>query len=218
MDTRERLLLTAEKLLGERGINGVSLREITREAGQRNASALHYHFGSRDGLIEAIFEKRMRLIDENRVKLIAEMEADGRMQHVRGVAEAVTRPISAFLFRDDSSTNYIRFLTEIFLSPDINIDDFVRGRYDKGLRRAFQALRQLLPELPEHVVRQRFVLMMRAGTFALADIDTHRTRMMAAGRPFDMDRAIETMIDMWVGGVSAPYAEQATNKSGRVAA
>ena len=49
MDTRERLLLTAEKLLGERGINGVSLREITREAGQRNASALHYHFGSRDG-------------------------------------------------------------------------------------------------------------------------------------------------------------------------
>jgi len=218
LDTRDRLLLTAERLLGERGINGVSLREITREAGQRNASALHYHFGSRDGLIAAIFEKRMRLIDQDRVQLIAEMEADGRMDHVRGVAEAVVMPVAKFLWRDDSSTNYIRFLTEMFLSPDTNINDFVRGRFDNGLLRAFDILKGLLPELPENVVRQRFVMMMRAGTFALADIDANRTRMAAAGRQFDVARALDTLVDMWVGGVSAPLKEQASKKSGQVAA
>ncbi|MDF1722389.1 MAG: TetR/AcrR family transcriptional regulator [Minwuia sp.] len=218
MDTREHLLLTAEKLLGERGINGVSLREITRVAGQRNASALHYHFGSRDGLIEAIFDKRMRLIDEERMRLIADMEADGRMSHVRGVAEAVAMPVAAFLWRKDGSANYIRFLTEVFLSPDINIDDFVRGRYDNGLRKVYGILQGLLPDVPEQVVRQRFVMMTRAGTFALADIDTHRARTEAAGRPFDLERAIETLIDMWVGGITAPQSERATDKSGRVAA
>ena len=51
VDTREKFLLTAERLFGERGINGVSLREISRAVGQRNPSALQYHFGSRDALL-----------------------------------------------------------------------------------------------------------------------------------------------------------------------
>ena len=218
MNTRERLLLTAEKLMGERGINGVSLREITREAGQRNASALHYHFGSRDGLIEAIFEKRMRLIDENRLRLIAEMEKDGRLKDVRNIAEAVVRPISEFLWADDGSVNYIRFLTEMFLSPDMDIDKFVRGRMDAGLRRCFHELQLLLPDMPEAVLRQRFVIMMRAGSFALADIDAHRKRMEQAGRSFDMARAVETLVDMWIGAVSTPAGLVENSKTGRVAA
>ncbi len=218
MDTRERLLLTAERLMGERGINGVSLREITRKAGQKNASALHYHFGSRDGLIEAIFEKRMRVIDINRMKLLDEMEREGRLNDVRCVAEAVTRPPAELLDAPNWSGNYIKFLTEMFLSTDTNIDDFVRDRLDGGLRRSFEILKTLLPEIPESVLRQRFIIMMRAGTFALADIDAHRKRMEAEGRPFDIQRAVETLIDMWVGGISAPLRETETRSTGRAAA
>ena len=218
MDTRERLLLTAERLMGERGINGVSLREITREAGQKNASALHYHFGSRDGLIEAIFEKRMRLIDRNRMRLLDEMEREGRLTDVRCVAEAVSRPTAELLGQSDWSGNYIKFLTEMFLSSDDSIDDFVRGRLDGGLRRSFEILKGLLPDIPENVLRQRFIMMMRAGTYSLADIDAHRRRMEAQGRPFDMQRAIETLIDMWVGGISAPLRKNETKSTGREAA
>lgn len=218
MDTRERLLLTAERLMGERGINGVSLREITREAGQKNASALHYHFGSRDGLIEAIFEKRMRLLDRHRMKLLDEMEREGRLNDVRCVAEAVTRPTAELLGQPGGAGNYIKFLTEMFLSTDISIDDFVRGRLDGGLRRSFEVLKRLLPDIPENVLRQRFIIIMRAGTYSLADIDAHRRRMEAQGRPFDMQRAIENLIDMWVGGVSAPLKKNETKSTGQEAA
>ncbi|MDF1736040.1 MAG: TetR/AcrR family transcriptional regulator [Minwuia sp.] len=218
MDTRERLLLTAERLMGERGINGVSLREITREAGQKNASALHYHFGSRDGLIEAIFEKRMRALDVNRMKLLDRMEREGRLDNVRCVAEAVSLPTAELLDSTDGGGNYIKFLTEMFLSTDANIEDFVRGRLDGGLRRSFDVLKTLLPDLPESVLRQRFIIMMRAGTFALADIDVHRKRMEEAGRPFDMQRAIGTLIDMWVGGISAPLGSTEAKTTGREAA
>ena len=48
---RDALRRSAEQLFAAHGVDGVSLRQITREAGQRNTTALQYHFGSRDGLL-----------------------------------------------------------------------------------------------------------------------------------------------------------------------
>ncbi len=56
--TRELLVLSAERLFAERGINGVSLREIAVEAGQRNNAATEYHFGTRENLLAAIYVYR----------------------------------------------------------------------------------------------------------------------------------------------------------------
>ena len=53
-DTRERLLTTAQQLFAREGIYQVQLKRIVERAGQRNASALHYHFGDRDGLLHEI--------------------------------------------------------------------------------------------------------------------------------------------------------------------
>lgn len=54
--------MAAERLVGERGIAALSLREAAGSAGARNNSAAQYHFGTEDGLIDAIFELRMGTI------------------------------------------------------------------------------------------------------------------------------------------------------------
>ena len=51
--TRDKLLDAATALFAGRGVANVSLAEIVRAAGQRNASAIHYHFGGRDHVVEA---------------------------------------------------------------------------------------------------------------------------------------------------------------------
>jgi AcrR family transcriptional regulator len=53
---RTAMVDAAERLMAERGIAAVSLREVQDAAEQRNKSAAHYHFGSREGLIRAIIE------------------------------------------------------------------------------------------------------------------------------------------------------------------
>ena len=58
-ETQIRLIETAERLFAERGVNGVSLREIGAEAGQRNTGAVRYHLGSKEQLVSAVFEHRM---------------------------------------------------------------------------------------------------------------------------------------------------------------
>ena len=63
-----RLVWAAERLFALHGIDGVSLRQVATEAGSNNNSAVHYHFGSKKGLIEAIFQHRLpRLISERRL-------------------------------------------------------------------------------------------------------------------------------------------------------
>ena len=62
-ETRARLLRAGERLFAEHGIHQVRLREINALAGQRNSSALHYHFGSREGLVEAILSEHQNAMD-----------------------------------------------------------------------------------------------------------------------------------------------------------
>lgn len=68
--TRERLLEAAEHLFATRGIDGVSLAEITKAAGSHNTGAVHHHFGGREELLAAIVDDhRTRLDAERRVRL-----------------------------------------------------------------------------------------------------------------------------------------------------
>jgi AcrR family transcriptional regulator len=53
---KEQIVLAAERLFAERGLDGVSLREIGAAVGNANNSAVQYHFGSKDQLVRAIFE------------------------------------------------------------------------------------------------------------------------------------------------------------------
>lgn len=69
-DPRAVLLDAAERLFAQHGIEGVSLREIATEAGQRNNSAVHYHFGDKQGLVDTLLEDRLSKVDRLRQRNI----------------------------------------------------------------------------------------------------------------------------------------------------
>jgi len=74
-DTRLRILAAAEHLFAERGVAVVSLAEINQAAGQRNSSAIHYHFGSREGLLDAVLARHMTELDLRRGAMLDALEA-----------------------------------------------------------------------------------------------------------------------------------------------
>jgi AcrR family transcriptional regulator len=75
--TRARLITAAERLFAERGIDGVSLREINRASGAKNAVAVQYHFDDRAGVVRAILDKHRPAIEASRHALLDEYEASG---------------------------------------------------------------------------------------------------------------------------------------------
>src|SRR3546814_4089788 len=77
--TREQLMITAERLFARRGYAGVSLAEIGAAAGQSNKMVVPYYFGSKDGLIDAIFERRIEWLEERRKQGIDAATLEGEL-------------------------------------------------------------------------------------------------------------------------------------------
>jgi AcrR family transcriptional regulator len=90
-------------------VNGVSLREIGAEAGQRNTGAARYHFGSKAGLIDAVFQCRMEPINQRRLAMLEQLDAEGRGYELRGLAEAFLYPLSELLGDRGRPSWYMRF-------------------------------------------------------------------------------------------------------------
>jgi len=93
-DTKQRLLDAAEILLAQRGVTGLSLREVTRFAGA-SVSAAHYHFGSKDALLLAALLRRIEPVNRRRLALLAQGEcrAAPAAPALEAVLEAFFRPV-----------------------------------------------------------------------------------------------------------------------------
>ena len=71
----DRLLLdAAAELIDERGVEGATVGAITERAGQRNGAAVHYHFGGRDGLLDALVAQQHSELDEVRGRMLDDLD------------------------------------------------------------------------------------------------------------------------------------------------
>jgi AcrR family transcriptional regulator len=132
--TRAQLIRSAERLLADRGVDAVSLREINREAGQRNATALQYHFQDRPGLIRAILRKHEAPIEERRMKLLEEIESAGR-RSLQGFAVALVLPEAEKLSDRDGGRAYLRIVAQLVNSYKPAVDPLEEVYASESLKR-----------------------------------------------------------------------------------
>src|SRR5687768_410620 len=95
--TREALVEQGALLFARRGVAGVTARELHEAVGARNESALHYHFGGRDGLVDEILRRHLTAVEERRARLVAVLAAEDRTDDLRGLAHALAAPMAADL-------------------------------------------------------------------------------------------------------------------------
>ncbi len=114
--TRLAVLAAAERLFAERGIHGVSLREIAEAAGQRNNAAVHYHFGGRDELVQALFERRAVHLDRRRAGILADLDAEGRGDDVEGLVRALVIPLTESMDSPQGGS-WVRLVAELHADP-----------------------------------------------------------------------------------------------------
>src|ERR1017187_314100 len=75
IDTKDKILDSAERLFGEQGYSETSLRHIIADAGV-NLAAIHYHFGSKEDLLEQLIRRRADPINQVRLDALERFEAD----------------------------------------------------------------------------------------------------------------------------------------------
>ncbi|TGD76133.1 TetR/AcrR family transcriptional regulator [Mangrovimicrobium sediminis] len=112
------ILDAAEALFGRHGIDGVSLRQIATTAGSANNSAVQYHFGSKEGLIRAIFDRRMASLEIARSEHLAAARSADQDAEAASLLRALLLPIAEE--RDSAGRcSFAAFLLGLRLFGDI---------------------------------------------------------------------------------------------------
>ena len=118
--TRERILDAAERLFAQRGFHGVSIRDITGEAGVDVALA-NYHFGSKHGLLEAVFARRAEELNTERLARLDAVLATGRRKAptLEEIIDAFTHPLLDRSARGGPGwKSYFALVAEVNNSPE----------------------------------------------------------------------------------------------------
>lgn len=163
---RLRLLAAAEQLFATRGLE-VPNREIVVAAGQRNRSAITYHFASRAELIDAVCERHEIPIAQHRQHLMARLpEAEART--TLQLVEAYIQPLATEMLR--CAPSYWARLSEMLsvdhpLRPSGGIEPLAhpasQQRVDTVLPELFELMVAHVSDLPEPEAIDRVALTIR---------------------------------------------------------
>ena len=143
IDTKQKILDTAERLFGEHGYSTTSLRQVIAKA-EVNLAAVHYHFGSKEELLDAVVLRKIGPVTKARMELLtqAEAEAGNGTPDLERVLESFLLPTAEL---GETNPTFVRLMGRVLsegLMPRI-----VQKHFQESGRRFVDALARALPHL-----------------------------------------------------------------------
>jgi AcrR family transcriptional regulator len=145
MDTKDKILDSAQRLIGDQGFAATSVRHIIADA-RVNLAAIHYHFGTKEDLLDAVIARKVGPVNEERLRLLEQVEAEAGSGPlaVKKVLESWLQPMAEAADRDPS---FVRFMGRMMAEGMLPM--IVERHFKKQVDRLLGAMRRALPELPE---------------------------------------------------------------------
>lgn len=206
-DTRDRILDVAERMFAQQGFDLTSLRALTADAGV-NLAAVHYHFGSKERLFEAVL---VRLVDPVNAERLARLDAAGAQgaPALEAIIEAfVAPPLHAVA--DARRADVARVLMgRVMSSPDEQMRSLLLKLFGTVLDRFIPAFARALPDLSREEVLWRFFFMI--GVLVQTMSCGHHLRFVSGGScdPARVEDAIPRIVQFVAAGMRAPAPAEA---------
>lgn len=146
----------ALQMFAERGVDGVSVREIATAAGQKNHGAVGYHFGSKEALLREIVADGAKIIDDRRNARLDALEAAGGPSTVSEIIDAIIYP-SLNPFDDAENDTYMRMTVILNMTHRDIFVSAIGNKWNRGYQRCLSHLRRLMPPMPAAMKNQRLL-------------------------------------------------------------
>jgi AcrR family transcriptional regulator len=223
LNTRARLVQVATKLFAERGIDGVSTRDITGEA-SANSAAIGYHFGSKESLVRAVFESLAGPMNRTRLDALTEYERaagpDGPLE-VERVARCLIEPMLRVASDPSHDTHYLaRLVLMARTLPLPWIANLLAEQYDQIFDRFVTAFRRALPEESYETICWRYDFLVGSLLHAATYFDgTSRLPRVTKGRcdTKDVDAVIRQLVRFATGAMGQGAARTSKKVNSRPA-
>nr|WP_229746154.1 TetR/AcrR family transcriptional regulator [Rhodococcus trifolii] len=198
-DTRDVIIAAAEELFAERGVFAVSNRQVSEGAGQRNSSAVGYHFGTKDDLVLAIVQKHAVPIEESRKRLLAEIEGS---TDLRDWVTCLVVPYIEHLVTMGAHSSYARFSAQVMTDPALRGVIYETALESPALRRILAGLQSCVRDLPPSVRAARGDMARQLIVHMSAERERDATGNWA---DFGAD-LVDAIVGMWSAPVSRTWA------------
>lgn len=202
---RDRLLDAAEALFARHGVEAVSLRSVNSAAGL-NVGAAHYHFGSKDALVENVLVRRMHGAMARRMELVDALEASGDVPSTTAIVETIVTPLAELIEADpEHGRDYVRVVARLYADRSPTLWGLVLGTYLRGIDRLDAMLAAANPDVPPDVLRMRRTLAMQTILQGLPFDPPPEIEPGAASGP---SNPVAVLVDFVAAGISAPVTSR----------
>ncbi len=206
VETKERILDTAERLFADHGFEATSIRDITSAAGV-NLGAINYHFKTKQELIAAVFIRRVGPMNERRLALLDEIEqtAGNKPPTVAALIEAMIRPAVMGCFDDQhKGETFLRLTGRFFSEPNIEIDQLFHANFQKVRTRFTAAFLRVLPGLSEEELFWRLKFTFGALHHVLLTLNREDSRQNQLTQKLDGEGLVQRLVAFAAAGIKAP--------------
>ncbi|WNG39037.1 TetR/AcrR family transcriptional regulator [Archangium violaceum] len=202
-ETRELILVTAERLFAEHGVEAVSNRQVSEAAGQSNNFAVGYHFGSKEELVVAIVRRHSESVERRRTEMLAEIAGS---PDLRDWMSCLVRPTTEHLASLGSPSWYARFIAQVTTHPSWRERVSKEVGSSRALQQIIESVFQLVPRLPEDVRQDRGHM----SRLLIAHMCAERERALHEGTApprstWESTAAglVDALVGLWLAPVSA---------------
>jgi AcrR family transcriptional regulator len=172
LKTRRQLILAAIRLMAKKGIDGVSLRSVNLEAGARNTSAAHYHFGNKLQLVKAAAETLAQEVAAIRRPLLAQLRERSAVEPIspRQIIESAYGPFMGLLFQPEFGLPGIRFLSRLIVDTEHEVRLVANTFTGPLVHEVFELLHSVMPEMPPRVLKMRLLFSLNNLINGMSDV------------------------------------------------
>lgn len=192
--TQDCLLDAAETLFIEHGFAATSLRSIASRA-DANIAAAHYHFGSKQGLLEALVRRRLTPINQARLAALDALQAQDQPPELCEVLEAFLRPV----IESAEIKNLPALIGRIHCEPPSVTKPILEKEFGTVAMRFQAALSELLPGITQEELRWRFHFLVGAMLQTLV-----MPEPLCTEESLPLEAKIEELIHFSIAGFTAP--------------
>ena len=204
--TKSALMRAAEKLVAEGGMENLSIKEIVAVAGQKNVSALQYHFRNLTGLLDAIRTERSEQVQAKRAASLAAILSNSTDPSLRQLCMLMVEPPFQLARADVEFRRYVKaFGHELAISDSSPLEAVsTKGGGGASGQETGALLRKALPHLDEEDYRRR----MEAAIMLCSASMHHQARQKNAFRGHQSNLFLHNLVDALVGLLSAPISPE----------
>lgn len=180
--TRTRILDAAERLFARSGYDGVSVREIMREADSQ-LGLMSYYFTSKEALLEAVVGRRSGVLNDRRRARLATISGTDDSS-IEKVVDVLLAPYFELMGEEGEAwTSYAKLNAQLAQSP--RWSRLIKQNFDEVVSLLIDELERIVPDVARAEILRAFVFAI--GTMLAVLATSGRMRSLSDGYVLDDD-------------------------------